>query len=77
MYFYLLAPEDYSGLNSTVVFMAGERGHTAFIEIVDDSVLEETESFRVQLSPLSSGVRIDDGMISVLIRDDDSEYIHI
>ena len=57
--------------------MAGELGHIAFIEIVDDSVLEETESFTVQLSPLSSGVRIDDGMISVLIRDDDSEYIHI
>lgn len=56
------------------MFLAGEMEHIFAIEIVDDLVLEEAESFTVQLSPLSSGVRIDDGMTSVVIRDDDSKY---
>lgn len=73
-YSYPPAPGDYTALNSTVVFPAGKREHIIAIEIVDDSVLEEAESFTVQLSPLSSGVRIDDGMTSVVIRDDDSKY---
>ena len=74
MYIFMSAPGDYTVVNTTVVFAAGETEQRAVIEIVDDAVLEEeTELFHVQLIPVSSGVVTEDTIASVLIEDDDSK----
>ena len=66
------APGDYHQMMSTaVVFAAGETEQTLVIPIVDDRVLEETESFSVEISSVSSGVTVENGTASVVIDDDD------
>lgn len=45
--------------------------------IVDDRVLENTESFRLELDPLSNGVVVERTAASVLIEDNDGLCLHI
>ena len=70
---FLLAPGDYSSLTTSVVFPAGVREEEVEILVVDDTVLEGVQSFSVEISPLSSGVTVDDGSAKVLIEDNDSK----
>ena len=56
------------------MFPAGAREQTVAISVVDDTVLERTESFSLELSPLSSGVEVEETAASVVIHDDDGKW---
>ena len=58
-------------MSTAVVFAAGETEQTLIIPIVEDRVLEETESFSIEISSISSGVTIENGTASVVIEDND------
>ena len=57
--------------STAVEFTAGETEQTVVIPIVDDRVLEEIESFSIEISSTSNGVVVEDGRASVVIEDDD------
>ena len=70
------APSDYHQMMSTaVVFAAGETEQSVVISIVDDRVLEEMESFSIEISSVSSGVTVENGTASIVIEDDDGNSI--
>ena len=72
------APGDYHQMTSTAVeFTAGETEQTVVIPIVDDRVLEEIESFSIEISSTSNGVVVEDGRASVVIEDDDGNGYNI
>ena len=48
---------------------------TVMILISQDTVLEELESFLIEMTPLTSGVTVHDSIATVFIEDDDGEYI--
>ena len=58
----------------SVVFRAGERAKSVTIPLVDDSVLEGPQSFTMELSPLSTGVTVDDTPARVVIVDNDGQW---
>lgn len=57
----------------SVVFEPGEREKSVAIPIIDDKVLEESESFSVELSALSTGVAVSDSSATVIIEDNDGQ----
>ena len=85
MYLFLLliAGEDFAAVSRTLVFTPARRGgnlFNVFVGISDDSVLEETESFTIQLSLderdiADNGVQLVHPEAAVFIEDDDCECI--
>lgn len=70
------APGDYISLTISVAFPAGVREQSVVVSIVDDRVLENTESFMLELAPLSNGVVVGRTAASVLIEDNDGNCLH-
>ena len=78
--FSTVAPMDYIDVSTILMFGACARRHCVNVSIVDDDVLEMTESFTVTLeriSGLDSRITLDpvDGVIE--ITDDDGEYSYV
>ena len=68
---------DYSGLSFIVLFAACDRRQCVNLTIVDDQVLEDTESFNVDLSrttDLDARITLDPTAAVVDIIDNDSEH---
>ena len=67
------APDDYTSLATTVVFAAGITEQMVDISIVDDAVLEQPQTFSLELSALTSGVVVDEAATAtIVIEDNDS-----
>ena len=71
----LPAPSDYTSLTTSVIFPAGITEMTVVILISQDTILEELESFLIEMTPLTSGVTVHDSIATVFIEDNDGEYI--
>ena len=68
------AGSDYNDpVVTTVIFGPGVTRATYPVPIVDDSNMEDTETFTASLSTTESNVDIGDGTATVTILDDDSE----
>ena len=62
----------------SVVFQAGEVEKMVSVPVVDDRVLENPQSFSLHLSPLSTGVAVDDSPATITIEDNDGQcFIHL
>ena len=68
---YSAAPGDYSSMMISLVFQAGEREKMVAVPIADDRVLEDPQSFSLELSALSTGVAVDGTSATVVIEDND------
>ena len=55
----------------SLVFRAGEKEKSVAVPLVEDGVLEDPESFSLDLSPLSTGVTVSDTPATVFIEDND------
>ena len=66
-----VAPGDYSQMMISLVFEAGETEKTVAVPIAEDTVLEGPQSFSLEISPLSTGVLVDDTPATVVIEDND------
>ena len=62
---------------STVTFDPDQMSASHSVPIVDDSNIEDTETFTATLSTTESGVTIGDDTATVTILDDDSELFNI
>ena len=72
------AGSDYNDpVVTTVTFASGVTSATYPVPIVDDSTIEDTETFTASLSTTESNVNIGDGTATVTILDDDSELFTI
>lgn len=68
-----IAPGDYIAASGLLTFTAGESSKNISITIVNNSDVEFTESFTIELSSPTGGAVIGDGTGIVTITDDDSE----
>ena len=70
-----VATEDYIAQRTTLTFAPCERVKCFEMSLVDDCVLEDTESFRIFLTITPSGhngrIKIDSGVGDITIIDDD------
>jgi len=67
------AGADYTVVNQTVSFAAGETSKTVTVTIADDAVVEGNETFNVQLSSPSAGGLIDASKASITATIQDNE----
>ena len=66
---------DFTVLSSTdLTFSPGDTLESILISTMQDALIESDEVFFVILSTSSSNVRIDDGITTVTIVDNDSKY---
>ena len=65
---------DYQDVNLTITFSPGETLRTVRVNTTDDDVYEGTEVFVVLLSNPTELLRVVNGIGSVEIMDNDSEY---
>lgn len=68
------ADVDYNNISETVNFYGCQRQHCVDIAIVDDEVLENTESFSITLLPtydFDSAITIEPAVGQIMIRDND------
>ena len=74
-----LAGSDYTPASIPLQFPAGS-GHNDTqcidVDILDNSILEDHETFNVMLDVITSHVMEGSVTTTVTIRDDDSEYMH-
>ena len=70
------APSDYSAVSQEVVFPAGTTQRIVAIPIVEDSILENIESFLVSISVQDDldGVVLGVDSVEVSIQNEDSEF---
>ena len=68
------APMDYQDVNLTITFSPGVTLRTVRVNTTDDDVYEDTEVFIVLLSNPTELLRVVNGIASVEIMDNDSEY---
>ena len=61
------ASGDYTSLNTTLTFTAGETRKDIRITTVDDSIAEGFRAFNVQLSNPSSGIMLDGSDIATIL----------
>lgn len=71
-----LGPEDYMYVSDVVTFDIGEEYdlYCLYINIIDDDICEEDESFSIQLTSTDDCVDIVDGSGSLTIIDDDGKF---
>ena len=77
---FLTASSDYSAVWQEVVFPAGTTQRSMAIPIMEDSVLEATESFYVMVTtPVSHTevVMLDTNVATINITDDDCKWLHV
>ena len=70
------APSDYVAVDENITFSSNDSHYSLTLQIVDNMVVEDTESFEVSLSLPSNqrGVQLGtDASATVTISDDDSE----
>jgi hypothetical protein len=67
----LFRPTSYVYISGTLTFAPGEMIKTVRVPIIDDTVVEATESFFFNLSSPTGGAVIDDGVGKATIIDDD------
>ncbi|MBM3286585.1 MAG: hypothetical protein FJY88_04450 [Candidatus Eisenbacteria bacterium] len=68
------AGEDYTGIDRSVAFAAGDTAQTVSIDVIGDGVVEGDETFIVSLSAESGPVKIGyPGRAVVRLQDDDSK----
>ena len=67
----------YDPVVTTVTFEGGVMSVSYPVPILNDNVIEDTETFTVTLNTSESYVNIVDGTATVTILDDDSELYHI
>ena len=74
----ILAPEDYLPLEDEVVtFLPGSTEECADLSIIDDDMVEPTETFLVLVSSLDAGVTITSpSQATVSILDNDQRECH-
>ena len=66
------AGDDYANTSSTLTFAAGQTENTVTVDLVDDDIAEDTETFRLRLSnPSSNAVLGDDSATAAVLDDDD------
>ena len=70
------APMDYQDVNLTITFPPGITLRTVRVNTTDDDVYEDTEVFIVLLSNPTELLRVVNGIASVEIMDNDSEYTY-
>ena len=71
------AGSDYTAINQTISFAAGESSKTVAISSIENSNTESTEIFSLSLTASNSDTvpaQITDGTATVTIQDDDKEY---
>lgn len=66
------APGDYTAQSSTLSFAPGEVDKTVLVNITDDTIVEPSETFNVNLSNATGGATIDTPTAPVTILDDDA-----
>lgn len=72
----LAANVDFSALSSTSLFFSGASGVECFsISILDDSIVEQNETFSVLLTSSNSATEISPSSATVTINDDDTVVI--
>ena len=67
-----LAGDDYAHTSDTLMFAAGDTAGTVTVDLVDDDVAEDTETFRLRLSNPSSNATVgnDDSAVATILDDD-------
>ena len=67
-----LAGDDYTHTSDTLTFAAGQTAMTVWVDLVDDDVAEETETFGLRLSNPSSNATVgdDDSAVATVLDDD-------
>ena len=74
-----VAGSDYTPVSMPLEFPAGSsHGDTQCIDVVilDNSILEDNETFTVMLDVITSHVMEGTSLTTVTIHDNDSEYMH-
>ena len=66
------APGDFTSKSQSLSFAPGEVDKQVMVDITDDSVVEPTESFNVNLANATGGAAIDTASAPVTILDDDA-----
>ena len=69
------AGDDFAGTPRTVFFLPQDDTQTAIIGIIDDDVIENPELFLLELSSSDPAVHIPMPNATVLILDNDGNYI--
>ena len=72
------APDDYSVLQNPLTFTPGVNvSCTTVVPIIDDTVLEDNQTFNVVLSTEDSKVLVDPASATVTIIDNDGEIAYL
>ena len=66
------AGDDYTASANTLTFTAGQTANTVVVDLVDDDIAEDTETFRLRLSNQSSNATIGNDSAVATILDDDA-----
>ena len=67
-----VAPGDYTALtNITVTIAAGEMMNCSTVMVVNDTLLEEDETFTIMLTSSDTGVNLGNNQTTITIIDDD------
>ncbi|HZX54807.1 MAG TPA: Calx-beta domain-containing protein, partial [Ilumatobacteraceae bacterium] len=69
------APSDYTSQSRTLTFAAGEVEKTVLVDVADDTVVEPTEAFNVNLSGATAGTAVATASEAVTILDDDTPSV--
>ena len=67
----VIGGEDFTELNSSLLFLAGERAKLVSLTILDDEFLEEDEVFHVLIRAADDRVAVARGNASITITDTD------
>nr|WP_197999950.1 Calx-beta domain-containing protein [Gimesia alba] len=73
------SPDDYTAKTETLEFLSGDLMKTITIDIIDDNLVEDDESFLVRLSNIQNGTNVTfaDSQGTILIRDNDEALLSI
>ena len=80
LFFISEADEDYVAQNTVLSFAACETVKCLDVELLDDCVLEDTETFKMMLSTVSGQderIKLGAGGADVVINDDDGVYSNV
>ena len=79
-----IGDEDYEALQMELIISAELGRQCANISIIDDTVIEENESFQITLLPLYRSIdtlnevlQVDTDLVTVMIIDDDCKLTHL